>query len=255
MAIAEILGLLCFPVAIVLVILVLSSIKVVNQYERGVKFTLGQFSGIMEPGLQFVFPVIQSWRRVDIRVNAIDVPKQDIMTRDNVSVMVNAVLYFRVADPKKAVLEIQDFYYATSQLAQTSMRNVVGETSLDSLLGQRESTSARIKEIVDAATGPWGITVESVELKDIELPQDLIRVIGKAAEAEREKRAVIIKAEGEFAASQNLIKAAKMLTSTPGALHIRTLQTVNNLANEKSNTVVYAVPTELMKNLLKFLDR
>ncbi|MFH0818067.1 MAG: slipin family protein [Candidatus Micrarchaeota archaeon] len=255
MTVAEIIAILCFPVVIALVILVLSSLKIINQYERGVKFTLGQFSEIMEPGLQFVFPVIQSWHRVDIRVNAIDVPKQDIMTRDNVSVMVNAVLYFRVSDPKKAVLEIQDYYYATSQLAQTSMRNVVGETSLDALLGQRESTSAKIKEIVDKATGPWGVVVESVELKDIELPQDLIRIIGKAAEAEREKRAVIIKAEGELAASQNLAKAAKMLTSTPGALHIRTLQTVNNLANEKSNTVVYAVPTELMKNLLKFLDR
>jgi regulator of protease activity HflC (stomatin/prohibitin superfamily) len=253
--ILEVLGFLCFPVAIVLALLVLSSIKIVNQYERGVKFTLGQFSGIMEPGLQFVIPICQSWSRVDIRVNAIDVPKQDIMTRDNVSVMVNAVLYFRVADPQKAVLEIQDYYYATSQLAQTSMRNVVGATSLDALLGERESTSGKIKEIVDKATDPWGIKVESVELKDIELPQDLIRIIGKAAEAEREKRAVIIKAEGELAASQNLVKAAKMLASTPGALHIRTLQTVNNLANEKSNTIVYAVPTELMKNLLKFLDR
>jgi regulator of protease activity HflC (stomatin/prohibitin superfamily) len=253
--ILETLGFLCFPAGIIIVILVLFSIKIVNQYERGVKFTLGQFSGIMEPGLQFVIPVYQSWTRVDIRVNAIDVPKQDIMTRDNVSVMVNAVLYFRVADPQKAVLEIQDYYYATSQLAQTSMRNVVGSITLDALLGQRESTSGRIKEIVDTATDPWGIKVESVELKDIELPPDLIRVIGKAAEAEREKRAVIIKAEGELAASQNLVKAAKMLTSTAGALHIRTLQTVNNLANEKSNTIVYAMPTELMKNLLKFLDR
>lgn len=251
----EILGALCFPVAIVLILLALSSIKIVNQYERGVKFTLGQFSSIMEPGLQFVIPVLQSWNRVDIRVVAIDVPKQDIMTRDNVSVMVNAVLYFRVADPQKAVLGIQDYYYATSQLAQTSMRNVVGETSLDALLGQRETTSKRIQEIVDKATDPWGIKVESVELKDIELPPDLIRVIGKAAEAEREKRAVIIKAEGELEASQNLVKAAKMLTSTPGALHIRTLQTINNLANEKSNTIVHAVPTELMRNLLKFLDR
>ncbi|MCX6778169.1 MAG: slipin family protein [Candidatus Micrarchaeota archaeon] len=253
--IAELLAFLCFPGSIVIILLALSSIKIVNQYERGIKFTLGQFSGIMEPGLQIVIPVIQTWRRIDIRVNAIDVPKQDIMTRDNVSVMVNAVLYFRVADPKLAVMEIQDYYDATSQLAQTSMRNVVGETSLDSLLGQRETTSGKIKEIVDKATDPWGIKVESVELKDIELPPDLIRIIGKAAEAEREKRAVIIKAEGELAASQNLVKAAKQLTSTPGALHIRTLQTINNLANEKSNTRVYAIPTELMRNLLKFLDR
>jgi regulator of protease activity HflC (stomatin/prohibitin superfamily) len=248
----EVLG--CFPVLIIgAIIFGLSSIKIVNEYERGILFTLGQFTKVMEPGLNFVIPIYQSWRRVDIRVLAVDVPRQDTMTKDNVSVVINAVLYFRVADPKLAALEVQNYDYATSQIAQTTMRNVVGQISLDELLSQRESTSKRIQEIVDAATDPWGIKVESVELKDIELPPDLIRVIGKAAEAEREKRAVIIKAEGELEASKSFVKAAKRLSSAKGSLHIRTLQTINNLANEKSNTRLHVIPSELLKQVIEFL--
>jgi regulator of protease activity HflC (stomatin/prohibitin superfamily) len=235
---------------IFLIIVLLSSIKVVNEYERGVRFTFGKFTGIMEPGLRLVIPVIQAWRRIDIRTLVIDVPKQDTMTADNVSVQINAVIYFKVDDAPKAVLEIQDYFYAVSQLAQTTMRDVVGEVSLDQLLSQRESIAKRIRDLVDKATESWGINVAVVEIKDIELPDILIRIIAKQAEAEREKRAVIIKAEGEFEAAKNLVKAAATLTKTTGGLHIRTLQTINQLGEEKSNTTVWAIPSELLKKFV-----
>jgi regulator of protease activity HflC (stomatin/prohibitin superfamily) len=178
----------------------LLGLRVVKEYERGVRFTLGKFTSVMRPGLRIVFPVIQTWQRVDVRVKAIDVPDQDAITRDNVSIKVNAVLYYKVLEAKKSILEVEQFNYATSQLAQTTMRDVVGEVSLDELLSKRDAISKRIKQIVDKATDPWGIKVESVELKHVELPEQLKRTIGKEAEAEREKRAVIIKAEGEVVA-------------------------------------------------------
>jgi len=231
----------------ILIAYLAASVKVVNEYERGVKFTLGRFSGIMSPGLKFVFPFIQSWQRIDIRTNVIDIPKQDTMTQDNVSIEVNAVLYFRVIDSKASVLEITDYKYAISQLAQTTMRDVIGEVSLDQLLGKRNEISKKIMHILDKATDPFGLKVESVELKDITLPDTLVRVISKEAEAEREKRAVVIKAEGELAASKNLVKAAKELNKVKGGLHIRTLQTINNLGNERSHTNIYAVPEEILK--------
>lgn len=235
-----------FVMGVVLIILIFS-LKIVKEYERGVKFTLGKFSGIMTPGLRIVIPVIQSWQRVDIRVKAVDVPDQDAITKDNVSIKVNAVLYYKVADSKKAIIEVEQFNYAVSQLAQTTMRDVVGEASLDELLSKRDSISKRIREIVDKATDPWGIKVESVELKHVELPEQLKRTIGKEAEAEREKRAVIIKAQGEVIASNNLAKAAKTLSSSPGALHLRTLQTLNDLSSDKSNTVVFGLPLEILR--------
>ncbi len=225
----------------------LASLKVVNEYQRGVKFTLGKFTGIMSPGLRMVFPIIQSWRRVDIRVKAVDVPDQDAITKDNVSIKVNAVLYYKVADSQKAIIEVEQYNYAVSQLAQTTMRDVVGEVSLDDLLSKRDNVSKRIREIVDKATDPWGIKVESVELKHVELPEQLKRTIGKEAEAEREKRAVIIKAQGEVIASTNLAKAAKTLSSAPGALHLRTLQTINDLSSDKSNTVILGLPLEILR--------
>lgn len=223
------------------------SIKVVNEFERGVKFTLGKYSGIMQPGLRLVIPVIQTWQRVDIRTKAVDVPDQDAITKDNVTLKVNAVLYYKVADSKRAIIEVEHYNYAVSQLAQTTMRDVVGEVSLDDLLSNRDSVSKRIREIVDKATDPWGIKVESVELKHVELPQQLQRTMGKEAEAEREKRAVIIKAEGELAASENMSKAAKMLGSSPGALHLRTLQSINDLSSDQSNTVIFGVPLEILR--------
>jgi len=231
----------------VVILFVISGLKIVKEYERGVKFTLGKFSGTMQPGLRIVVPIIQSWQRVDIRLKAIDVPDQDAITKDNVSLKVNAVLYFKVADAKRAIIEVERFLFAVSQLAQTTMRDVVGEVSLDDLLSKREIISKKIKDIVDKATDPWGIKVVSVELKHIELPDQLKRTIGKEAEAEREKRAVIIKAKGEVLAADDMSKAADKLSKSPGALHLRTLQTLNDLSSDQSNTIVFAVPLEILR--------
>lgn len=230
-------------------LVVLSSLKIVNEYERGVRFTLGRYTGMMKPGLRIIIPIIQTWRRVDMRVMVVDVPDQDAITRDNVSIKVNAVLYYHVKSAEKAILEVEDYHYAVSQLAQTTMRDIVGEVSLDELLSKREQISKRIEKIVDAATDPWGIDISSVELKHVELPQDLRRVIGKEAEAEREKRAVIIKAEGEVQAADDMARAAKMLARAPGALHLRTLQSINDLSSDQSNTVVFAIPLEVLRAL------
>ncbi len=231
----------------VIVLYFLFSFKIVNEYERGVRFFLGKFTGLMKPGLRIILPVIMSWQRVDLRTKTIDVPDQDAITKDNVSITVNAVLYYKVTNSQKAILEVEHYNYAVSQLAQTTMRDVVGEVSLDDLLSKRDSVSKKIKEIVDKATDPWGIKVESVELKHVELPDNLKRVIGKEAEAEREKRAVIIKADGEVAASKNMAKAADTLAGSTGALHLRTLQAIKDLSSDQSNTVVFAVPLEVLK--------
>jgi len=239
----------------IVVLFIISGLKIVKEYERGVRFTLGKYTGIMRPGLRIVVPIVQSWQRVDIRVKAIDVPDQDAITKDNVSIKVNAVLYYKVSDSTRAILEVEHFSYAVSQLAQTTMRDVVGEVTLDELLSQRENVSKRIQEIVDKATDPWGIKVSSVELKHVELPEQLKRTIGKEAEAEREKRAVIIKASGEVIASTNLAKAAKTLASASGALHLRTLQTLNDLSSDKSNTVVFGLPLELLRAYEKSIGK
>ena len=223
------------------------SIKQINQYQKGVKFTLGKLSGVMEPGWRLVVPVFQSYQKVDLRVKAVDVPDQEAITKDNISVRVNAVIYYKVKDAIKAIIEVEDFYFAVSQLAQTTMRNVVGEVSLDELLSGREAIANKIKDIVDKATDVWGIDVQSVELKDVTLPEEMKRVIGKQAEAEREKRSVIIKAEGEVIASENLAKAANTLSSAKGALHLRTLNTLNDLSSDQSNTVIFAVPLEVLR--------
>ena len=232
-----------------------ASLKIVKEYERGVRFFLGKYTGLMKPGLRIILPMIMSWQRVDLRVKAVDVPDQDAITKDNVSLKVNAVLYYKVADASKAILEVEYYNYAVSQLAQTTMRDVVGEATLDQLLSKRESISKRIKEIVDEATDPWGIKVESVELKHVELPGDLKRIIGKEAEAEREKRAVIIKASGEVIASKDMAKAADTLSKSAGALHLRTLQAINNISGDKSNTVVFAIPLEVLKAIQGFKEK
>ena len=236
----------------IIAVFIASGIKVVQEYERGVRFTLGRYSGIINPGLRFVIPVIQTWQKVDIRIKVIDVPDQDAITKDNVSIKVNAVLYFRVLEAEKAIIKVEHYGYAVSQLAQTTMRDVVGEVSLDDLLSKRDSVSSKIRLIVDKATDPWGIKVESVELKHVELPEDLKRVIGKEAEAEREKRAVIIKASGEVIAADNMAKAARMLATGPGALHLRTLQSINDISSDKSNTVIFAVPLEILRAIEGF---
>ncbi|MDA3836224.1 MAG: slipin family protein [Nanoarchaeota archaeon] len=226
---------------------IFSGLKVVQEYQRGVKFTLGKFSGLMGPGLKVVFPIFQIWERVDIRIKTVDVPDQESITKDNITVGINAVIYYKVTDAQKAIIEVENYNYAVSQLAQTTMRNVVGEVELDELLSNRDDISERIREIVDKATDPWGIKVDSVELKDITLAEEMKRVIGRQAEAEREKRAAIIKAEGEVIASTNMAKAANTLASAPGALHLRTLQTLNDLSSDKSNTIIMGVPLEILR--------
>ncbi len=230
-----------------LLMLLLASIKQINQYQRGVKFTLGKYTGIMEPGWRIVIPIFQSYQKIDMRIKAVDVPNQEAITKDNISVSVNAVIYYRVASANKAVIEVENFYYAVSQLAQTTMRNVVGEVTLDELLSNRVETAEKIRAIVDEATDQWGVVVSSVELKDVLLPEDLKRVIGKQAEAERERRAVIIKAEGEVAAANNLAAAAKTLSESEGALHLRTLNTINDISSDQSNTIIFAVPIEVLR--------
>lgn len=230
-------------------ILILVSIRQINQYQRGVKFTFGKFTSIMEPGWRIVWPIIQTYQKVDIRTKAVDVPDQNAITRDNVVVKVNAVIYYKVSDSEKAIIEVENFQYAISQYAQTTMRNIVGEVTLDELLSSRDKIAERIREIVDQETDAWGLKVQNVELKDVSLPADMERTIGKQAEAEREKRAVIINSEGELAASQNMAKAAEILSATPGALHLRTLQSINDMSSDQSNTVVYMIPTEALRAL------
>ena len=224
-------------------------LKQVNQYERGVMFTMGRYTGMKDAGWRLVIPVFQKMRKVDVRVKAVDVPNQKAITKDNIAVGVNAVIYYKVADASRAILEVENFYYAVSQLAQTTMRNVVGEVELDELLGNRETISEKIRSIVDHASDAWGIKVDNVELKDIVLPEDMERTIAKQAEAERERRAVIIQSQGEVAAAENMAKAAQTLAASPGALHLRTLQSINDISSDQSNTVVFAVPLEVLRAL------
>lgn len=235
-----------FGVVLVLVI-ILSFLRQVNQYERGVMLTMGRFTSIVEPGWRIVVPVFQRLTKIDMRTKAVDVPDQKVITKDNISASINAVIYYKVSDASKAYLEVEDFRYAVSQLAQTTMRNIVGSAELDEVLAQRDKLSEKIKEIIDTESDKWGIKVENVELKDFFLPEDMERTIGKQAEAERERRAVIIKAEGEVAAAENMAKAAAILTGSPGALHLRTLQTLNDLSSDQSNTVIFATPIEVLR--------
>ena len=231
----------------VLVVLILACLKQVNQWERGVVFTMGRYSYMMEPGWRLLVPVFQTFKKVDIRIKAVDVPDQKAITHDNVPVTVNAVIYYKVADAAKAIIEVENFYYAISQYAQTTMRNIVGEVTLDELLAQRDKIAERIKEIVDKETDDWGIKVNNVELKDVSLPESMERTIAKQAEAEREKRAVIINSEGELAAAENVAAAAKILSASDGALHLRTLQSINDMSSDQSNTVVFVTPVEILK--------
>lgn len=234
---------------IIVIIIVLASIKIVNQYERGVVLTLGKFTGLRQPGLRLIVPLIQRMIRVDIRSTPIDVPKQEVITKDNVTVNVDAVVYYRVIDAPKAVLETTNYVYATSQFAQAALRDITGNFELDELLGKREEVSTRIKEIVDAETEKWGIDVENVKVQNIELPQDMKRAMAKQAEAERERRANIINADGEKAAAATLAEAAQMLSGTPGAINLRTLNTIERISSEPSQKTTFLFPIELVDAL------
>lgn len=247
-------GFLIF-IAIIVVIFILSGIKVISQYERGVILTLGRFTGIRNPGLRVVVPIFQQMMKVDIRTNTIDIPKQEVITKDNVTVNVDAVVYFKVQDAEKAVLEVRNFIYASSQFAQAALRDVTGNVDLDDLLGKRDEVSRQIMEIVDVQTEKWGIDVESVKIQNIELPQDMKRAMAKQAEAERERRAVIITAEGEKAAAAAVAAAAATLTSTPGGINIRTLQTLEKIAVEPSQKTLVVLPSELTGAISNVLNK
>lgn len=236
-----------YYILIAFIILVLASIRQVNQYERGVKLRFGKFVKLVDPGWRIVWPIIESMQKIDIRIKAVDVPYQDTITQDNISCKINAVIYYRIADVGRAWLEVENVMNAVSQLAQTTMRNVCGELSLDQLLSKREDTAQRIKNTIAAHTAAWGVEVGSVELKDISLPEDMVRTIAKQAEAEREKRAVIIKSEGELAAANNLSQAATILATSDGAMHLRTLATLNDVSSDQSNTIVFAIPLEVLR--------
>jgi regulator of protease activity HflC (stomatin/prohibitin superfamily) len=246
------LGLLLTPLLVVLgfaILVIVGGFRMVNQYERGIVLTFGKYSNTREPGLTWIFTPfnIQRMIRVDIRIKAVDVPDQEAITKDNISVRINAVIYYKVVSSEKAVLEVENFTSAVSQLAQTTMRNASGEVDLDQLLSQRDEISQRIQTVIDKSAVSWGIEVLNVELKDIQLPEEMKRTIAKQAEAEREKRAVIIQSEGEVIASENMAKAATVLSSAPGALHLRTLQSINDISSDASNTIVFALPIEVLR--------
>lgn len=239
-------NILTFLITIFLVIF-FSSIKQINQYEEGIRFTFGKYTGTLNPGWRVIWPIIQSFSKVDMRVKTVDVPSQEAITKDNISVAVNAVVYYKIISAEKAILEVEDYYYAMSQLAQTTMRNATGQVDLDELLSQRDKVSENIRKVIDEQSDPWGIKVLNVELKDIILPEEMKRTIGKQAEAEREKRAIVIKSEGEVIAAQNMAKAADLLSKSDGALHLRTLQTLNDVSSDQSNTIIFATPLEILR--------
>ena len=234
---------------VIAVFVLISSIKIIDQFERGVVLTLGRFSGVREPGLRLVVPVIQKMIKVDVRSTPIDVPKQEVITKDNVTVGVDAVVYFRVIDAPKAVLETTNYVYATSQFAQAALRDVAGNADMDELLSKRDVISQQIKEIVDAETDKWGIDVENVKIQNIELPQDMKRAMAKQAEAERERRSNIINADGEKQAAQTLAEAAQILSTTPGAINLRTLNTIERISTEPSQKTMMLFPVELIDAL------
>jgi len=240
---------------IILAVIVLSGIKIVNQYERGVVLTLGRFTGIRSPGLRLVIPALQRMIRVDVRSLPVDVPRQEVITKDNVTINVDAVVYFKVLDAAKAVLEINNYIYATSQFAQAALRDVVGNVELDALLSKREEISQEIKAIVDVETNKWGIDVENVKIQNIELPQDMKRAMAKQAEAERERRAVIISAAAEKSAAKEISEAAEMLSRVPGGISIRTLQTLEKISSEPSQKTLVVLPAELGNVVSSFLKK
>lgn len=240
---------------LVVIILVSAAIfkscwRIVNEYERLVVFTLGRLNGSRGPGLRFILPVVQRSLTIDTRLITMDVPPQDIITKDNVSVKVNAVVYFRVIDPNKAVTEVENYHYATNQLAQTTLRSVCGEAELDDLLSSRDNMNHRLQEILDVQTDPWGIKVSIVELKHIDLPPEMQRAMAKQAEAERERRAKIINSEGEYQASEKLVEAARVMETAPAALQLRYLQTLREIATENNSTTIFPVPIDMMKAFL-----
>jgi regulator of protease activity HflC (stomatin/prohibitin superfamily) len=240
-----------YVIPIILIVAVIySSIKILMEYERGVIFFLGKFQTVKGPGLVIVLPVLQKMMRVNLQTVTMDVPSQDVITRDNVSVKVNAVIFFRVVDPQRAILAVQDYLYSTSQIAQTTLRSVLGQSQLDELLSKREEINVELQRIIDQQTEPWGVKVSAVEVKNVDLPQEMLRAIAKQAEAERERRAKVIHAQGEFEASQKLSEAATIL-SNPTALQLRYLQTLVEVGAEKNSTIIFPIPIDIISSLIQ----
>ena len=246
-------GLVGYAVVIALLAMIIgSAVRILLEYERGVVFRLGRFAGVKGPGLRFIIPVVDKLVKVSLRTVAMDVPPQDIITKDNVSVKVNAVLYFRVVEPNKALIDVENYLYATSQLAQTTLRSVLGQSELDDLLAHRDKINQELQRILDRQTDAWGVKVSNVEVKHIDLPAEMQRAMARQAEAERERRSKVIHAEGEFQASQRLSEAAKIISSEAGALQLRFLQTLTEVATEKNSTIIFPVPIDL---IAPFMDK
>ena len=241
--------LICAGVALVGIILMslLRGLRVLNQYERGVIFTLGKFTGIRNPGLTFIIPILQKMRKVDLRLKTAEVPRQEVMTRDNIPMLVNAVVYFKVIDPEAVIIKIEDYIFAIRQYTQAALRDVIGNNEMDSVLTERLQIAEAIKEIVDNETSDWGVDIESIKIQELELPAEMKRAMARQAEAERERRATIIASQGELAAAENLRDAAEKLAATPGALHLRTLQTIRDIASDPSEKLVLFLPSDLGK--------
>lgn len=241
-------------IAVIVIVILAFAIRILREYQRGVVFTLGRFTGVKGPGLIILFPYIQQMVRVDLRTIVLDVPTQDVISHDNVSVHVNAVVYFRVIDPEKAIIQVENFYDATSQLAQTTLRSVLGGHELDEMLAERERLNADIQQILDKQTDTWGIKISNVEIKHIDLDESMVRAIAKQAEAERERRAKVINSKGELEASENLLAAANILSQNPQGIQLRYLQTLSDISSDKTNTVVFPFPTDFqqfMKGMVK----
>ncbi|MGH7259150.1 MAG: slipin family protein [Nitrospiraceae bacterium] len=240
---------------ILIAVIIYNSIKILMEYERGVVFFLGKFQTVKGPGLVFVLPIVQRLIRVNLQTVTMEVPAQDVITRDNVSVKVNAVIFVRVVDPQRAILAVQDYLYSTSQIAQTTLRSVLGQSQLDDLLAKREEINAELQRIIDQQTEPWGVKVSAVEVKNVDLPQEMQRAIAKQAEAERERRAKVIHAEGEFQAAQKLADAAGVISQNPAALQLRYLQTLVEIAAEKNSTTIFPVPIDVLSALMKYFEK
>ena len=244
-----------FPILLLLIFFVMSGLRLLYQYERGVVFTLGKFSSIREPGLTFLFPVLQSMRRVDMRIKTAEVPRQEVITKDNIPILVNAVVYFKVISPEDAIIKIEDYIFAIRQYTQAALRDVLGNNDLDFVLTEREKIADGIKEIVDAETGDWGVDVVSIKIQEIELPAEMKRAMAKQAEAERDRRAVIIQSQGELSASENLHKAAVNLAKSSGAMHLRTLQTIRDIAADPSEKIVLFMPSDMGEVVSSVISR
>lgn len=248
-------GVCAIPILVSAGMFLLISVRIIFEYQRGILFRLGKFSGVLGPGLRIILPVIDTLRVVDVRIKTVDIPKQEVMTRDNVPVSVNAVVYFRIESPEKAVLQIEDFTYAVAQYGQTALRDVIGNKELDFVLTERDRIADEIKSLVDKETSNWGVDITAIKIQDIELPADMKRAMARQAEAERERRATIIMSEGEKVAAANLSEAAQKLGATPGALHLRTLQTIADVSADQSNTIVVMLPVEILEAIKGFAQK